>query len=136
MRGNGFTNLRSQAGRFAALGIIINAAGFLLYFTLVEAAGLKPSVGISIVYIGACICSYMGNRGWTFRDRSRVSNSMPKYFIVQVIGYVTNLGIMGILNGKFGIPHAYVQFVAITIVALLLFLLNKYVVFAHLNINE
>ena len=36
---------------------------------------------------------------------------------------------MNILNGRLVLPHAYVQLFAIVVVALLLFLLSKYVVF-------
>jgi putative flippase GtrA len=125
----GFKNLRYQAGRYAVLGIIANAAGFLLYYSLVQAAGLKPAVSISIVYFCVCACNYFGNKLWTFQDHSRVSKSAPKYFIAQGIGYASNLGIMSILNGRLGLPHAYVQLFAITVVALLLFLLSKYIVF-------
>lgn len=125
----GFENLRRQAISYAALGIMINAAGFLLYIVLVDAAGLPPIASISIIYLTACTCNYFGNRAWTFRDRSQVSRSAPRYFAIQVIGYLANLGIMGLLYGKLGLPHASVQFFAIIVVAPLLFLLSKYVVF-------
>lgn len=111
------------------MGIMANAVGFLLYYSLVQVAGLKPLAGISIVYFCVCTCSYFGNKLWTFQDHSRASRSAPKYFIVQGIGYASNLGIMSILNGRLGLPHQYVQLIAIVVVALLLFLLSKYVVF-------
>lgn len=129
MKRKGFENLKHQAGRYAVLGIIVNAAGFLLYYLLVQAAGLKPLTSISIVYFCVCVFNYLGNKLWTFQDHSRVSRSAPKYFIAQGIGYASNLGIMSILNGRLGLPHAYVQLFAIIVVGLLLFLLSKYVVF-------
>lgn len=129
MKTEGSKNLRYQAGRYAVLGIIANAAGFLLYYSLVQAAGLKPTASVSIVYFCVCACNYFGNKLWIFQDHSRVSRSAPKYFIAQGIGYASNLGIMSILNSKLQLPHAHVQLFAIIVVAMLLFLLNKYVVF-------
>ena len=112
------------------LGITVNAAGFLLYFLLAQVAGIKPLASISIVYLCVCTCNYFGNKLWTFRDHSRVSRSAPKYFVAQGIGYACNLGIMSILYGKLNMPHLYVQLIAIVVVALVLFLLSKYVVFS------
>lgn len=121
--------LRLQALRYITLGVMANAAGFLFYILLVQAAGLQPIASMSIVYISICTCTYFGNKAWTFSDRSRVSRSAFIYFMVQAIGYLANLGIMVLLNSKLGLAHAYVQSFAIIVVAPLLFLLNKYVVF-------
>ena len=112
------------------LGITVNAAGFLLYFSLAQLAGIKPLASISIVYLCVCTCNYFGNKLWTFRDHSRVSRSAPKYFVAQGIGYACNLGIMSILYGELNMPHLFVQLIAIVVVALVLFLLSKYVVFS------
>ena len=122
-------NSRSQAIRYGLLGVTANAAGFLFYLALVQAVGLQPVLSISIVYLSVGTCNYFGNKVWTFRDRAPVSRSALRYCVVQIIGYLANLGIMRFLNGNLGLPHAYVQLFAIVFVALLLFLLNKYVVF-------
>ena len=124
-----FKVLKQQACRYIAIGIVANAAGFLFYYFLVQAAGFKPLASISIVYLCVCICNYFGNKLWTFQDYSRVSRSAFMYFVAQVIGYATNLGIMSVLNGRLGLPHAYVQLFSIVVVGLMFFLLSKYLIF-------
>lgn len=121
--------LRRQLLKYATLGVVVNALGFVLYLAIVQLAGFQPVVSISIVYPCICLCNYFGNKVWTFRDRSRVSATMPKYLLVQGIGYLSNLAMLSIFNGFMGLSHAYVQLFSIAGVALLLFLLSKYVVF-------
>jgi len=84
---------------------------------------------MSLVYSSNCFVSFLGNKKWTFSDSTRAQKIFPRYVAIQIAGYLTNLMLLLVFYKRFGLPHQWVQLLAIVVVAIELFLLSKYYVF-------
>jgi putative flippase GtrA len=115
------------------LKYIVVGAGvnLLCYGAYVALTFLKvgPIFAMSFVYTTACLVSFLGNKNWTFRNRSRTKRLLSRYFAIQIIGYLTNLAMLVILSRVLGFPHQTIQLLAIFVVGVELFVLSKYYVF-------
>ncbi len=121
-----------QLTRYAFIGIVSNVAGYLVYF-LFTYLGATPKITMTLLYtIGATI-GYVGNRNFTFSHNGNLLGSGFRYFTVHIFGYFLNLGILIIFVDLFMFPHAWVQAVAIFVVAGFLFIAFKFFVFPSLN---
>jgi putative flippase GtrA len=118
-----------QFVKYLAVGGLTNGFAYVGYI-LLTLAGVNPIASMSIVYCFASVIAFTANRGWTFQSDGRVGRSLPRYVISQVIGYATNLILLYCLYYVLGLPHQAAQLIGIGLVAVLLFLLNRYYVFS------
>jgi putative flippase GtrA len=118
-----------QFARYLLVGGLSNSLAYGLYI-LITLVGVSPIVGMSIVYVAAGFTSFTANRGWTFQSDASLGGSAFRYIISQTLGYGTNLVILSWLYHVLDVPHQAAQLVGIGVVALELFLLNRYYVFS------
>lgn len=114
--------------RYSLVGVASNVVGYSFYL-LVTSIGLGSIQGMSLVYACAGLASFAGNKKWTFGDNTRTSKIFPRYVAIQITGYLTNLLLLLVLYKQFGLPHQWVQLIAIAVVAIEMFLLSKFYVF-------
>ena len=114
--------------KYSLVGVASNAIGFCFYL-FVTSIGLGSIPAMSIVYACAGLASFAGNKKWAFGDNTRTSKIFPRYVVILITGYLTNLLLLLLLYRQFGLPHQWVQLIAIAVVATELFLLSKYYVF-------
>jgi putative flippase GtrA len=114
--------------RYSLVGAVSNAVGYSAYL-LVTSIGLGPVQGMTLVYACACVASFVGNKKWTFGDKTRIRKIFARYVAIQIAGYLTNLLLLLVLHKQFGLSHQWVQLFAFAVVAAELFFLSKYYVF-------
>lgn len=114
--------------RYGVIGITTNGIAFGLYL-LMTYLGLTPRVSLTILYSVAATLSYFGNRRLTFTYSGSWLWSSIRYIIMHIGGYFLNLGLLYICVDIYEIPHQYVQFAAIFIVAIYLFVVSDWFVF-------
>lgn len=121
-----------QLYRYLMVGAGSNAVGYGIYL-LITWLGVAAIQGMTLVYLCACSASFIGNKRWTFEDRTRNRMLLPRFAYMQIVGYFTNLFLLLVLYRHFGLPHQCVQLLAMVVVAIELFLLSKYYVFREAN---
>lgn len=121
--------LRRQFVKYILVGLLSNSLAYALYLVITQ-LGMSPINVMSIVYAAACITSFTANRRWTFNSEARLSGSFMKYLLGQLLGYGTNFFILSFLYLVLGVPHQAAQLIGISVVAIELFLVNRYYVFA------
>jgi putative flippase GtrA len=121
--------IQRQFLKYLVVGGISNGTAYGLYVAL-SAFGLSPITSMTLVYLAACGLGFSFNRSWTFSSRSSLPRTLIKYVLIQVIGYFTNLAILISLHYGLGIPHLLSQLVGVVIVAVELFILSRWFVFA------
>ena len=119
---------RQQVLRFAAVGIVSNAALFLLYLALTS-AGLSPAVSMSLAYVVGVVQTFAFNRSWTFSHCGSCAAPFARYVTTYGIGYLVNLCLLRLFVDELHWPHQWVQGAAILLVAALVFALQKHWVF-------
>ena len=122
--------LLSQFARYASVGMISNAIGYLIYIALTQ-VGFGSKTAMSLTYGFGVMQTFIFNRGWSFRFVGAVKPAFVRYVIAYAFGYVINLIALILLVDQAGLPHQLVQGVMILLVAAMLFLIHRYWVFPH-----
>ncbi|WP_420791187.1 GtrA family protein [Enterovibrio gelatinilyticus] len=114
--------------KFAVVGISSNALIFVLYVSIVHFGG-TPKITMTILYVLSVVFSFLANAAWTFEYENNKKSALPRYIVSHMIGYGVNFMLLSIFVDLLHYDHRYIQAVSIVLVALILFLLNKYFVF-------
>ena len=117
--------------RFAIVGVISNTVLYIAYLLLTLTIGLEHKLAMTAVYISGVILTFILNRSWSFQHSGVAHTAFIRYILAYVIGYFVNLGVLWLAVDRLQLPHQSVQAVAILLVAICMFLLHKYWVFAH-----
>lgn len=114
--------------RFGVVGLVSNALLFLVYLALTE-LGIGHKAAMSAVYLLGVVQTFVFNKKWSFRHSGGVSGAFIRYLIAYGLGYLVNLAVLVVLVDSFRFPHQIVQGIMILVLAVLLFLAQKYWVF-------
>ena len=120
---------RKQFLRYAFVGLSSNLVLYLAYLGL-TALGMGPRLAMSILYAVGVTVTFAVNRRWSFSHDGLGGSAFVRYVMAYLAGYLINLGLLSFGVGRLHLPHQAVQAAAIVIVAVSLFLMHKYWVFA------
>jgi putative flippase GtrA len=119
----------AQLTRYGIVGVVSNAVLYLLYL-LFTALGLTPTVAMTLTYAMGVAQTFIFNQRWTFGYRGGSRAAFVRYVLVYAQGYLINLVLLLVLVGRWQLPHQWVQAGAILAIAAMIFLLQRYWVFA------
>lgn len=119
-----------QFSRYATVGLLSNAALYLAYLAITT-AGVGHKLAMSILYITGVTITFFVNRRWSFNHEGLAHSAFVRYVIAYIIGYFVNLLILFIFVDNLLFPHQAIQAAAIFIVAISLFIMHKFWVFAQ-----
>lgn len=122
--------IQRQFIRFAVVGIASNAVLYVAYLLLTIIIGLEHKLAMTGIYISGVIFTFLINKSWSFQHDGGTHSAFVRYALAYVIGYFINLGVLWLAVDCFHLPHQGVQAGAIFLVAICMFLLHKYWVFA------
>lgn len=119
---------RIQSLRFIIVGLASNLVLYLLYLTLTT-FGLGHKTAMTLLYLVGTLQTFVFNRRWTFEHRGVSQSIFLKYVAAYGLGYLFNLFALLLLVDLLRAPHEIVQGILILVLAVLLFLLQKFWVF-------
>ena len=122
--------MHRQLLRYAMVGLGSNVILYVAYL-LLTGFGLGYKTAMTLLYAVGILQTFLFNRRWTFDDSGRIHGTFFRYVITYALGYLFNLGALYMLVDELGLPHQIVQGALIFVVAVLLFLLQKYWVFIN-----
>lgn len=114
--------------------MLSNGLLYLFYLGLTS-AGVGPKLAMSILYAVGIMQTFFFNKKWTFRHDGGIRNSFIRYWLAYGLGYTVNLMALVVLVDSLGFPHEIVQGTMILVLAVFLFLLQKFWVFNNPNQN-
>ena len=117
-----------QLLRYGITGLISNTVMYIGYVLATE-LGMGHKTAMSVFYGLNVLQTFTFNRRWTFRHGGGLAGPFLRYVMVYLVGYVTNLAGLFLFVDMAGLPHLAVQAVLIVLIAILLFMLQKYWVF-------
>ncbi len=117
-----------QLLRYATVGLLSNLALYGLYLAFTY-LGLGPKFTMTLLYFTGVLQTYFFNKSWTFKEPCRPGFPFLRYASAYLFGYCINWMALFFCVDRLGWPHQVVQGVMIIILALLLFLLQKFWVF-------
>lgn len=120
---------------YALIGILTNFLGYVLYLLLTYFLA-EPKLIMTVLYVTGALIGFFANRRFTFRHDDKIGKSVIRYLIAQLLGYFLNLTLLVVFVDWLDYKHQIVQAFAIIVVAIVLFLLSRFFVFAsHLSNN-
>lgn len=122
----------TQLLRYAIVGLASNAFGYLLYLGLTS-MGMGHKLAMSLLYGVGVLQTFVFNKKWAFRFQGAATPALVRYATVYIIGYFANLLALMLLVDLAGLPHQLIQGIMIFVIAIFLFLAQKYFVFSGNN---
>ena len=120
--------LHKQFIKYAVVGLASNTLLYLGYL-LLTAFGMGHKVAMTLLYAVGVSQTFVFNRSWTFADQGTAARSFVRYVMVYVWGYFVNLIALLVLVDYLGFLHEIVQGCMVLLLAVMLFLLQRFWVF-------
>ena len=102
---------------------------YLAYLAL-TGLGIGHKTAMTALYATGVCLTFLFNRNWTFGHSGRLRKSFAAYLGIYLFGYVVNYCALLIFVDRLGFRHEWVQGVMILFIAVLMFALQKFFVFA------
>ena len=125
----------TQFARYAIVGFASNVVSYAIYLVLTR-IGLAPKVAMTLLYSIGVLQTFVFNKKWSFRFAGATKPALVRYATAYALGYVINLLALMLLVDRAGLPHQVVQGGMILVVAVMLFLAQRYWVFPHASKSE
>jgi putative flippase GtrA len=122
-------NVVGELFRFGIVGLLSNGLLYIAYLALTS-IGVGPKTSMTIAFAAGVLQTYVANRSYTFRAKKGERGAFVRYFATYGLAYILNFLVLMLFVDELGFPHAVIQGVAILGLALVIFLLQKYWVFA------
>lgn len=119
---------KRQILRYAAVGLAANLSLYAIYLVL-TATIFEPKTAMTVTYACGVLMTYWFNRRWTFAQQGFGGYSLLRYVAAYASGYTINVLALLIFVDHYGIRHEIVQACMTVLLAIMLFLLQKYWVF-------
>lgn len=119
-----------QLFSYALIGVLTNVLGYALYLLLTYLWGAPKITMTALYFVGASI-GFFANRRFTFRHDGHIGVTGVRYLLAQVAGYLLNLVLLLLFVDWLGLAHQIVQAIAIVLVAIFLFVMLRFFVFAQ-----
>lgn len=120
--------VQRQLLRYIAVGLASNLVCYLIYLGLTR-VGMDPKLAMSILYAVGVLQTFFLNKRWTFEHGGARGPVFYRYCTAYALGYLFNLAVLYVLVDRHGYPHQAVQAVMIVVLAMMLFLAQKFWVF-------
>lgn len=120
--------LRLQLIRYATVGLLSNIFLYCTYILLIWLS-VGPKIAMTLVYTVGVMQTFILNKRWSFRHRGLYGPSFVRYCVVYGFGYVMNFLAFLFLVDRLKYSHELVQAIMVVVVAVTLFLAQRYWVF-------
>lgn len=114
--------------RYVMVGLASNAIIYATYLVLTR-LGIGPKLAMSLLYGVGVLQTFVFNKKWSFRFDGAAAPALVRYATAYALGYVVNLSALMLFVDQMGLPHQWVQVAMIVVVAVMLFLAQRYWVF-------
>jgi putative flippase GtrA len=119
------TLLLRQFLSFTAVGAVGTAAHYSTLIALVQLVHVHPVPSSAVGFTVGALVNYSLNYRVTFRSTKLHWDSMPKFFLVAIVGLALNTGIMALLTGPLAMHYLVAQIIATATVLAWTFTANR-----------
>jgi len=124
------TRWKRHTVRFAVVGISSNLLLYLLYL-IITSLGAGHKVTMTGLYLLGVAQTFFLNKTWTFAHSGKMHAALGRYLVAYAFGYILNWGLLYFFVDNIGFPHQLVQGIAILVVAIFMFIIQRYWVFSQ-----
>ena len=121
-----------QFPKFIFVGVLNTGLGYFL-FALFLKLGLFYLLSLTVSHILATIHSYIWNRYFTFKSKTKIISEIPKFFLIYAFVYAVNFLLLYIAVDVFKLKPLFAQIPILLIVITISFTGQKFFTFRKLN---
>jgi len=129
---SGGSSLLRQITRFGFVGVLSNLILYLAFLGI-TGIGIDAKLAMTTLYAMGVLQTFFLNKRWTFSHTGSPTRSFWRYSLLHLGCYLLNLTLLYRLVDNAHLSAAYVQAGAVVLNAGVLFLGQKYWVFARLG---
>jgi putative flippase GtrA len=122
------TRVQRQLIRYIVVGLASNLLCYLVYLGLTR-LGMNPKLAMTVLYGVGVLQTFFFNKRWTFEHGGAQRDVFYRYCAAYSFGYLLNLAVLYVLVDLQGYPHQIIQGLMILVLAMMLFLAQKFWVF-------
>jgi putative flippase GtrA len=115
--------------KFGLVGISNTVITAVVIWLMLKIFGLNDLSANIIGYIAGLTNSFIWNRKWTFRSKSKIKDTVFKFILIFVISYLLQLGVLFLLLNSLQIDAYWCHLIAMAVYTLVNFVLNKFYTF-------
>ena len=117
------------AAKYFVVGILGTVTHLSLLYFAVEFLHMPPLLGSSAAFVVVVVQSYLLNRNWTFGHGGHAPKAFLNYIVLYALGYLINFVVLYVLVDRAEYDHRIVQGAMLLILAVIFFLMQKFLVF-------
>ena len=117
--------LATQFVKFAIVGVSNTAITFVVYTALLKGAGISYLIASAFGFIAGATNGFLWNRRWTFSDHVGDAYTPVRWGIVQGLGLLIDETLLYLLVHDGGVGKLLAQALAIVVVTVTTFVLNR-----------
>ena len=120
-----------QLIKYGIIGCFCVGVDFLVYWLLIQTVKM-PYLYANIISVHCgIILSFFLNRQFTFKVKNRTFLRFISFYVIGIIGLAISSGLLILSVEKMGLNELVSKAFTVVVVALIQFLLNKYISFRH-----
>ena len=119
---------RKQFIRYVVVGLASNAVIYVVYLVLTR-LGMGPKFAMSLLYCMGVFQTFVFNKRWSFRFQGVATIALVRYATVYAVGYVIQFAALMLLVDQMALPHQWVMGALILLMAMFIFIAQKFWVF-------
>jgi len=124
-------SLISQFLLFTGVGAIGTAGHYVTLIVLVQVGQIAPVYASACGFVIGALINYSLNYRYTFASTKKHTETMTKFMLVAIFGFVINSGIMALGTETLTVNYLIVQITATAIVLISNFTINRFWTFSY-----
>lgn len=120
----------TQFIRFAIVGLVSNLVLFGSY-SLLTLGGFGHKLAMTLLYGVGILQTFYFNRRWSFRHTEAPRQPFMRYLMLYLAAWILNWIVLAYLVDGVGLSHFWVQGVMIVLIGVLMFYIQRSLVFRN-----
>lgn len=124
-----------QLIKFVIVGFGVNGLLYIGYL-IANYYGLPFKIAMTLFYILGVLIGFYFNKSWSFSHKGDHQKTFIKYILLYLFGYILNYAALYFFVDIKGYPHQIVQGIMILTLAMMFFILQKFVIFTQTPLSH
>lgn len=119
---------------YLIIGLSAATLDFVVFAGLYNLAHLDSKISTSISITCAIVFSFIFNARYNFKKSDKVVRRFVLFYLVGVVGLLISVGMIYVLSDLLGMDANLAKLISIPCLAVVQFILNKYITFSDQNV--
>jgi len=119
--------------RFIIVGILTAVLYFVIFYVLYSKFEIAPYLSAIVAHSTSFSVAYLSHKIWTYESKTTVRESLPKYFLLQLMCLSMTAGGTQLVYELFELNHFFISVLATLLASAFSFIVSTFWVFADVK---